>query len=166
MVSSEAPIVLVGPMGVGKTTVGKKLASALGLSFRDTDALFNKEFGNIAEFFRNHGEERFREIETSIVAKALSEPGVIATGGGVVLAEENRKLLSNATVVYLSTDGTHMAKRISQGSRPLLGNGLTDWNRIYAERKPLYEMVADITIDSSGHPIKQTVIEIREALGI
>lgn len=166
MVNKEQVIVLVGPMGVGKTTVGKKLANALGLDFRDTDALFTKEHGNITEFFAKHGEDRFRELEASIIAEALSQPGVIATGGGAVLTEANREAMSGATVVYLATDGTHMAKRISQGSRPLLKNGLTDWNRIYSARKPLYEQVADITIDSSGHPIKQTVIEIREALGI
>lgn len=166
MANKDQVIVLVGPMGVGKTTVGKKLANAIGLDFRDTDALFTKEFGNISEFFAQHGEERFRELEASIVAMALSEPGVIATGGGAVLTEANREVMSRATVVYLATDGTHMAKRISQGSRPLLKNGLTDWNKIYSARKPLYEQVADVTIDSSGHPIKQTVTEIREALGI
>ena len=166
MVNKDQVIVLVGPMGVGKTTVGKKLANAIGLDFRDTDALFTQEHGSIAEFFAQHGEERFRELEALIVADALSEPGVIATGGGAVLTEANREAMSRATVVYLATDGTHMAKRISQGSRPLLKNGLTDWNQIYSARKPLYEQVADVKIDSSGHPIKQTVTEIREALGI
>ena len=166
MVSKEQVIVLVGPMGVGKTTVGKKLANSIGLPFKDTDAIFIKEHGNITEFFREQSEERFREIESQIVAEAISEPGVVATGGGAVLSEANRRMLAGVTVVYLATDGTHMAKRLSQGSRPLLKNGLSDWNKIYSERKPLYELVADITIDSSGHPIKQTVTEIREALSI
>lgn len=166
MVSKDQVIVIVGPMGVGKTTVGKKLANAIGLPFRDTDALFVKEHGNITDFFREQGEERFREIESQIVAQAVSEPGVVATGGGAVLSEATRKVLAGVSVVYLATDGTHMAKRLSQGSRPLLKNGLSDWSKIYSERKPLYELVADITIDSSGHPIRQTVTEIREALAI
>jgi shikimate kinase len=166
MVSKDQVIVLVGPMGVGKTTVGKKLANAIGMPFRDTDALFVKEHGNITDFFREQGEERFREIESQIVAQAVSEPGVVATGGGAVLSEATRKVLAGVSVVYLATDGTHMAKRLSQGSRPLLKNGLSDWSKIYSERKPLYELVADITIDSSGHPIRQTVTEIREALAI
>jgi shikimate kinase len=166
MVSKADVIVLVGPMGVGKSTVGKKLANSMGLAFSDTDATFTKQYGNIAEFFAVSGEEQFRAIEEQLVAKAVSAPGVVATGGGSVLSAKTRDLLTGATVVYLATDGTHMAKRLSQGNRPLLKNGLTDWNRIYSERKPIYEAIADITIDSSGHPIKQTVTEIREALGL
>ena len=69
-----------------------------------------------------------------------------------------------STVVYLKTDGTHMAKRLSQGKRPLIENGLVDWKRIYDERKPLYESVADLTIDCSGTPIKATVEEILAAI--
>jgi shikimate kinase len=166
MVSKADVIVLVGPMGVGKSTVGKKLANTMGIEFRDTDAMFTKQHGNITEFFAVRGEETFRAIEEQIVAEALSSPGVVATGGGSVLSEKTRALLANSTVVYLATDGTHMAKRLSQGNRPLLKNGLSDWNRIYSQRKPIYEALADITIDSSGHPIKQTVTEIREALGL
>ncbi len=166
MVSKSDVIVLIGPMGVGKSTVGKKLANAIGVEFRDTDSIFVKAHGAISEFFETHGEEAFRKIEEQIVADAIAIGGVVATGGGAVLSASTRDRLRNATVVYLATDGTHMAKRLSQGSRPLLKNGLSDWNRIYAERKPIYSEIADVTIDSSGHPIKQTVTEIREALAI
>lgn len=164
MVAKAEVIVLVGPMGVGKSTVGRKLANTIGVDFLDTDVLFVKQHGAISDFFAEHGEAKFREIEEGIVAEAIAKPGVIATGGGSVLSEKTRQALKAATVVYLATDGTHMAKRLSQGSRPLLQNGLVDWNRIYAERKPIYEAIADVIIDSSGHPIKQTVTEIREAL--
>ena len=157
-------IVLVGPAGVGKTTVGKKLANALGLQFLDTDALFVRDHGPISDFFNNNGEPAFRKLEEDYLAHALSQGAVIATGGGVVLSELNRKALGNATVIYLKTDGTHMAKRISQGNRPLIKNGIEDWKKLYESRKHLYESVAKITIDCSGHPIKQTVTEIREAL--
>ena len=166
MVSKSDVIVLIGPMGVGKSTVGKKLANSIGVNFRDTDSIFVKEHGAISDYFDAHGEEAFRKIEEQIVADAISVAGVVATGGGAVLSAKTRERLRNATVVYLATDGTHMAKRLSQGSRPLLKNGLADWNRIYAERKPIYAEIADVTIDSSGHPIKQTVTEIREALAI
>lgn len=158
------PIVLVGPAGVGKTTVGKKLASVLGLSFLDTDSLFVKDHGSISDFFSAHGEAAFRKLEEDYLAYALGLHSVIATGGGAVLSESNRQSLKQATVVYLATDGTHMQKRISQGNRPLIKNGIADWRKIYEQRKHLYEAVADITIDCSGHPIKQTIAEIRTAL--
>ena len=166
MPSKSEVIVLVGPMGVGKSTVGRKLANSIGYDFRDTDSIFVKNHGAISDFFAAHGESAFRAIEEQIVAGAISQAGVVATGGGAVLSEATRELLKQATVVYLATDGTHMGKRLSQGSRPLLKNGLSDWTKIYNERKPIYEGIADVTIDSSGHPIKQTVNEIREALAI
>ncbi len=159
-------IVLVGPMGVGKTTIGKKLASSLGLAFRDTDAIFVSRFGDIPHYFAAHGEGAFRTHEEDIVAEAIAEPGVVATGGGAVLSAVTRQRLLTSTVVYLSTDGTHMAKRLSQGSRPLLKNGLLDWQRIYDQRRELYASVADIEVDCSGAPIKQSVHEIRAGLGL
>lgn len=164
MTAQEKPIVLVGPAGVGKTTVGKKLANALGLPFLDTDSLFVKDHGPISEFFAAHGEPAFRKLEEDYFAFALTQNAVVATGGGVVLSPNNQQAMAAATVVYLSTDGTHMQKRISQGNRPLIKNGIEDWRRIYEQRKPIYEAVADITINCSGHPIKQTLSEIKEAL--
>jgi shikimate kinase len=164
MVASDKAIVLVGPAGVGKTTVGKKLANALGMTFVDTDALFVRDHGSIADFFAHHGESAFRKLEEDYLAFAVSTPGIVATGGGIVLSPLNRANLKSTKVVYLKTDGTHMAKRISQGNRPLLKNGIEDWRRLYDQRKELYDEVADITIDCSGHPIKQTVNEIRTEL--
>lgn len=160
----DRAIVLVGPAGVGKTTVGKKLASSLGKTFIDTDSLFVKDHGEISEFFNTHGESAFRALEEDYLQHALIPGAVVATGGGIVLSARNREQLKNAIVIYLATDGTHMAKRISQGNRPLLRNGIEDWKRLYSQRKALYEQIADITIDCSGHPIRQSVTEIRQAL--
>ncbi len=157
-------IVLVGPAGVGKTTVGKKLASALGLIFLDTDALFVKDHGSISEFFAKHGEHAFRKLEEDYLTFAVDQQAVVATGGGAVISSANRESLKLAKVVYLKTDGTHMAKRIAQGNRPLLKNGIEDWRNLYDQRKAFYEEVADITIDCSGHPIKRTVAEIKAEL--
>ena len=154
------PIVLVGPMGVGKTTIGRKLANALGLPFVDTDAVFVKTHGDISKFFAEHSEAEFRSIEEQIVFEQLSSPAVVATGGGAVLSELTRSRLGNTVVVYLSTDGTHMAKRLSQGSRPLLTGGMDDWHRIYEERKPIYEQICNFEVDCSGQPIKQSVADI------
>ena len=74
--------------------------------------------------------------------------------------------MKNATVVYLATDGKHMGSRLRNGSRPLLKNGMEDWKRIYDSRKSIYEATADVTIDTSGHPLAQTISEIRERLSI
>ena len=159
-------IVLIGPMGVGKSTVGKKLARALKVPFCDTDTLIVDEHGKISDYFAQHGEEAFREIEHLALARALKSPGIVATGGGAILPQKSRELLKQATVVYLATDGRHMGSRLRNGSRPLLKNGIEDWKSIYDSRKPIYESTADITIDTSGHPLAQTISEIRERLNI
>ncbi len=159
-------IVLIGPMGVGKSTVGKKLARAMKVPFCDTDNLVVEEHGKIADYFSEHGEDAFREIEHQALARALKSPGIVATGGGAVLLDKSRELLKNATVVYLATDGKHMGSRLRNGARPLLKNGMEDWKRIYDSRKSIYEKTADVTIDTSGHPLAQTIAEIRERLSI
>jgi shikimate kinase len=153
-------------MGVGKSTVGKKLARALKVPFCDTDNLIELEHGKISNYFAEHGEEAFRQVEHLALARALRSPGIVATGGGAVLLEKSRELLKNATVVYLATDGKHMGSRLRNGSRPLLKNGMEDWKRIYDSRKSIYESTADVKIDTSGHPLAQTISEIRERLSI
>lgn len=161
---SLAAIVLVGPMGVGKTTIGKKLAKQLELPFVDTDQLFVREHGQIAKFFEEEGESTFREIEEGIVATAIATDSVVATGGGAVLSGRTRMLLAEGFVVYLSTDGRHMASRLSGGGRPLLKDGLKDWRRIYESRKPLYEEVANLVVDTSSLPLSGILEMIKESL--
>jgi len=157
-------VVLVGPMGVGKTTVGKKLAKRLDLPFVDTDAVIIKSHGDISAIFADRGEPAFREIESDVLVSLLNEPAVISTGGGVVLHEKTREALSLATVVYLSTDGKHIASRLKGGNRPLIKNGISDWRKIYNSRKPLYEQVADLTVDTSNSSLLQTIEAIVEGL--
>ena len=89
---------------------------------------------------------------------------MVATGGGAVLSHRTRTILADLFVVYLSTDGRHMASRLSGGGRPLLKNGLTDWRRIYESRKPLYEEVASITVDTGGQSLRNIIEEITEGL--
>lgn len=151
-------------MGVGKTTIGKKLASALGVNFVDTDQIVTKEHGPIPEIFETHGEGHFRMLEQKALITALSSPCVVATGGGVVTSEENRMLMQAGTVVYLATDGKHMRSRLTTGSRPLLKQGMVDWQRIYRERKPLYQECADFTIDTSSKPLKAILAEVIDML--
>ena len=161
---TNKPVVLVGPMGVGKTTVGKKLAKRLELPFVDTDAVITKNHGDISAIFADHGEPAFREIESDVLVSLLNEPAVISTGGGAVLHEKSREALSLATVVYLSTDGKHIASRLKGGNRPLIKNGISDWRQIYNSRKPLYEQIADLTVDTSNSSLLQTIDAILEGL--
>lgn len=161
---NQKAIVLIGPMGVGKTTIGKKLARSLGLPFIDTDARIVAEHGAIPEIFARIGESGFRDLETEVLESSLAQHAVIATGGGAVLSERNRDLLKQHTVVYLSTDGRHMANRLAQGKRPLLKNGISDWRRIYEERKPLYESLASFEIDAGGQTLAQCIDQIRGKL--
>jgi shikimate kinase len=159
-------LVLVGPMGVGKTTIGKKLAKLLSVNFSDTDAIFTAAHGPIDEFFAEHGEAKFREFETLALREAISLPGVVATGGGAVLSDESKALLATTTVIYLATDGKHIASRLTHGNRPLLKNGMSDWRRIYDARKSTYEQVADFTVDTSSTPLATTIAQIREKVGL
>jgi len=158
------PIVLIGPMGVGKTTIGKKLAKRLELPFVDTDTLISNEHGPIPDIFANSGEEQFRKYEEQAVALACSAHQVVATGGGAVLSGTNQRVLEQATVIYLSTSGLHMRARLENGNRPLLKDGLNDWRRIYEERKPLYERLATFEIDTSAAGLSKTIDLICERL--
>ena len=161
---SMKPIVLIGPMGVGKTTIGKKLAKRLELPFVDTDVLITKAHGPVQEIFATQGEIVFRKYEEEAVALALKTSQVIATGGGAVLSGDTQRLLDQAIVIYLSTNGRHMKSRLEKGNRPLLQNGMDDWNRIYQERKPLYEALCDIEIETSEVGLAKTISNICEKL--
>jgi shikimate kinase len=153
-------------MGVGKTTIGKKLARSLGLPFIDTDARISAQHGAVPQIFEEFGESHFRDLETETLRQVLSESAVVATGGGLVLRPDNQEMLTGHTVIYLSTDGRHMANRLIQGKRPLLKNGMSDWRRIYDERKPIYERLATFEIDAGAQSLAQCVQEIRGKLGL
>jgi len=155
-------VVLVGPMGVGKTTIGKKLAKQLGKPFLDTDKEIVKQHGAISKIFEKSGEQHFRALESEFLLSAIASDSVVATGGGVVTQERNRDALKNQFVIYLSTNGRHMASRLLAGKRPLLKNGIADWKRIYEERKPLYEEVATVEIETSSKALNTVVLEIVE----
>jgi len=162
----DTVVVLIGPMGVGKTTVGKKLARVLKRPFLDTDSLVVAKHGEISEIFKNSGEPVFRSFEEQAVAEAIAAPAVVATGGGAVLSEATRALLTEkAVVIYLSTDGRHIKARLVGGKRPLVQNGFDDWIRIYEERKPIYEAAANFTVNTSGKTLAAIIADIREKLG-
>jgi shikimate kinase len=161
-------IVLVGPPGAGKTTIGQRLARALSLPFRDTDADIVANAGKpIPEIFIDDGEETFRALEQAAVAEALSTfDGVLALGGGAVLAESTRSLLRGHTVVYLSVELSDAVTRVGLGAgRPLLAlNPRATLKYLLDQRRPLYAEVAAITVRTDGRDPDDITAEVLAAL--
>ena len=158
--TGRPPVVLIGPMGAGKTRLGKRVARILGTGFRDTDRLIVAEHGPISALFDTRGEQYFRTIETGVVAGALESDDVVALGGGAVLAPQTQRLLANHRVVLVTVTAEAVAPRLADGRRPLVRNGIADWERIFAERLPLYERLAKFTVDTSHRPIDAVATEV------
>jgi shikimate kinase len=159
-------VYLVGPMGAGKTTIGKLLAQELGLVFIDTDREIEERTGaDIAWIFDVEGEEGFRLRETGVLDELSTQSGVVlATGGGIVMRPENRMILqSRGTVVYLNTTVEQQIERTSKDrKRPLLQTedpGAVLRN-LMAIRDPLYRSIADIIVPTDVHGPKWVVKEI------
>ncbi|MCT9820120.1 shikimate kinase [Microbacterium sp. W1N] len=154
-------IVLIGPMGAGKTSVGKRAAKALGIPFYDSDAAVVRAHGPIAEIFTTHGEEHFRALERDAVAAGLAQGGVVALGGGAVLDPQTQQQLAGHRVVLLTVDPAIVAGRIRGAARPLLNDDVDDpvarWNAVYDARRELYTRLADVTFDTSTGPLQGIV---------
>jgi len=161
----EDPIVLIGCMGSGKSTVGRLLASRTGLRFIDLDEEFVKRTGKgIGQFFKESGEKEFRHIESEIFRENIKlKDVVISCGGGIVLDEENRETLRKMKkVILLTADTSTLASRLENNdSRPLLENHDKEKRikDIMEQRGELYLYVADMVIDTSGLS-KEDVIDI------
>ncbi|GAA2407593.1 shikimate kinase [Actinomadura vinacea] len=160
--------VLIGPPGSGKTTVGTALAGRLGLALRDTDTDVEAAAGKpIGEIFIDDGEERFREMEHRAVRAALAEhEGVLALGGGAVLAAETQELLAGHTVVYLRVGLSEAVKRVGLASaRPLLVfNPRSQLRKLLEERLPVYERLGTLHVDTDGRAPEEIVDEIVKEL--
>ncbi|MBR7674619.1 shikimate kinase [Streptomyces daliensis] len=161
-------MILVGPMGVGKSTVGELLAARLGAAFRDTDKDIVDTSGKpISEIFIDEGEPHFRALEREAVRRALAEhPGVLALGGGAILAEETRELLRCLPVVFLEMGLTEAVKRVGlDAPRPLLAvNPRQQWRKLMDERRPLYAGVARAVVSTEHRTPDEVVDEILEVL--
>ncbi|GAA1774184.1 shikimate kinase AroK [Agromyces lapidis] len=160
------PLVLVGPMGAGKSRVGQRLAATAGAPFIDTDARIAERYGAIDEIFAREGEEYFRVIEREVVAEALREEAVVSLGGGAVLHDDTRDDLARLAVVWLQVSREAVAPRLAGGNRPLIADGGLDrWSAILEARRPLYAAVADLTIDTSRRSVGRIVDDITERFG-
>jgi shikimate kinase len=161
-------VVLVGPMGAGKSTVGRLLAQRWGVPFRDTDDDVEAAEGRpISDIFVDSGEEHFRAIERAAVARAVAEhDGVLAVGGGAVMAEETRAVLRGQRVVFLRVGLADAAARVGLGaSRPLLlGNVRGTMKALLDERTPVYEAVAGTVVDTDGRTPDEVADAVAEAV--
>ncbi len=155
-------IILIGMPGCGKTTVGRMLASSLGREFADTDEIITRESGReISDIFAADGEEAFRALEHSVIAREAKKSSlVIATGGGSVLRAENREAMRmNSTVVYIRRD----LDKLPSAGRPVSLS--TPISELYRRRSPFYEGMAELTVYNNAS-VKETVDEIIRRLGL
>jgi len=171
MNDNQTNVVLVGPMGSGKTSVGRRLACVLKRDFFDSDFEIVARTGvAIDHIFDVEGEEGFRKRETKMLAELCDIQNiVIATGGGIVIKQENRELLKkNSFVVYLSSSIEQLVMRTAKSkSRPLLersNNRKKTIRDLVEKREPLYQEVADVVIDTTGKKLYAIINEIKKAI--
>ena len=164
-------LVLVGPPGAGKTTVGRVLARRLGVEFIDIDALIVERAGkSISDMFVQDGEDAFRALERQLVAESLTATdGVLALGGGSVLAAQTRERLRSHRVVHLKVEVTDGLRRTGMSTaRPLLAgvNPRATFKALLDARAPLYREVATIEVDTVRRSANQVARAVLEAIGV
>jgi shikimate kinase len=164
-------VFLVGPMGSGKTAVGRYLSRLLDLTFHDSDAEIERRTGvDIPFIFEKEGEVGFRQREReAIEILTAMDRIVLATGGGAVLLAENRRHLADrGCVVYLETSVNQQVERVKQGrTRPLLSNvdSTSKLSQLLAERAPLYGEIADVVVSTDGRKVRSVAEDILRELG-
>ena len=164
-------IVLCGMMGVGKSSVGVRIAELTGRMWYDTDVVITDRHGRISDIFEYYGEPHFRALETEIVRELSGKDKlVISTGGGLVLKPENSELLKqNGRIFFMRATFETLLKRVrADETRPLLKNtGKTAEARgkLLAERTPIYEHVADYIVDTDGKSVDEVAREIVRLAG-
>jgi shikimate kinase len=168
----DRSIVLIGMMGVGKSSIGRRLGARLGIPFIDADAEIESAAGmSIADIFARHGEAAFRNGEARVIARLLAGgPQVLATGGGAVMNEATRTLIKQRGVsIWLSAELDLLMRRISKrkAERPMLhtDDPAGTLRQLLATRAPIYAQ-ADLTVQSRDVPHDAIVAEIMEALAV
>jgi len=165
-------ILLVGMMGAGKTTVGRLLAEKLGWDYLDSDEEVQAATGlTVPELFARDGEAAFRDAESAALARACAdtEPVVVSVAGGAVLRPDNRSLLrASGRVVWLRARLATLTARVGDGvGRPLLDvDPAGTLAKLYDERRPLYEEVADLTVDVDGLTAPEVASLVLEQVGV
>jgi shikimate kinase len=167
MSQRKRPLILIGFMGTGKTTVGKALADRLKLPLVDTDQEIEKKAGKrISELFQEFGEEGFRDLESRVLKEVLAgKPGIVTTGGGIVLRPENvRVMKESGWVVALHASEEEIVRRLAGNTdRPLLqGNIRQRVSRLLQERSGLYDF-AHFQVDTTGLTVAEVVDQITAA---
>jgi shikimate kinase len=170
MRSAIQRLFLIGPMGAGKTAIGKELARQLGLDFLDVDHELERRTGaDIPLIFEKEGEAGFRRRERELIEELTQREGlVLATGGGAVLDPANREALSRGFVIYLkATVGAQAARTGRNRNRPLLQSDdpTAKLTELFAARAPLYEDLAQLTVDTDSGHVRRIAERIVEALG-
>jgi shikimate kinase len=167
--AAQRPVViLIGPPGSGKTTVGRILADRLGVAFRDTDADVEETAGKpVGDIFVEDGEARFRELEAAAVRSALAtHAGVLSLGGGAILDEDTQRLLAGHQVAYLEVGLDQAVRRVGLASaRPLLVlNPRSQLRKLMEERRPVYERLAALTVKTDGREPADVAAEMADTL--
>ncbi|MDO5670330.1 MAG: shikimate kinase [Corynebacterium sp.] len=157
-------VVLVGPPGAGKSTIGRRLARALSLPLVDSDHLIEEETGkSCGDVFSELGEPAFRELEARHVADALHTGGVVSLGGGAVLTESTRDLLHEHCVVWIDVSADEGVRRTAhEATRPVLAadDPAAHYRTLLENRAPLYHDVADFRVRTDGRTPQQSVADI------
>ncbi|MGB3687643.1 MAG: shikimate kinase [Ornithinimicrobium sp.] len=165
-------IILIGPPGAGKSTIGAALAERLGAAFLDTDAVIEAAAGrSISDIFVDDGEPRFRQLELDTVLLALKEhPGVLSLGGGAVMTDGIAAALADqrheGSVVFLDVGIADAASRVGfDASRPMLViNPRASWNRLMKARRPTYERLAHLHVNTAGRDVEDICDEVQAAV--
>lgn len=169
--ADQRPVALIGMMGAGKSTVGRVLGNLLGLPVSDSDAVIEQNSGmSVAEIFRTKGEQAFRDQEAKVLADALATPEreIIGVAGGAVLRAETRAALKGqAFVVWLRAPIEVLVERVKRRriDRPMIADDPDGaMRRIYVEREPIYESLADLVVDVHERSPSNIAREIADAL--
>ncbi|WP_111720039.1 shikimate kinase [Homoserinimonas sp. OAct 916] len=147
--TARPPLVLIGPMASGKTTLGRVVARLMDLPFIDSDHEIEREHGPIPELFETFGETHFRRLERAAVGRVLRLHGVVSLGGGAILDADTRADLAELPVVFLTVQPDVAAHRMQNTTRPLARGGIDAWTALFHDRLALYREVADVTFDTS-----------------
>lgn len=148
----KAKVVIIGAPAAGKSKIAKRVARILDIPRIDTDKVIVAERGPIVDIFDTEGEPAFRAYERQAVKDAIAQEVVVSVGGGAILNEDTQADLRRLPVVLLTVNEEVVEKRFGDPKRPLLRHGMPAWKKLVEERTPVYNSLADLTIDTSHTP--------------